>query len=60
MSTQELPVYEEVELKPLDRGERIMRSEKARARRKGLKTVREQKVLNEWARARRAKKKRND
>lgn len=59
MTTQELPVYDDVELKPLVRGERMIRSEAARQRRKGLKVVRENRVLNEWARARRARKKRS-
>lgn len=54
---QAIPVYEDVELKPTVRGERMLRSEAARTRRKELKTVREKRVINEWARARRAKKK---
>lgn len=58
MSTEEIQVHEEVELKPLARGNRMLRSEAARAKRKGLKFIREQRVLNEWARARREKKKR--
>ena len=57
MNTQEIPVYEDVEFKPASRGDRMLRSEAARERRRGLKHVRETRVLNEWARARRAKKK---
>jgi hypothetical protein len=54
---QAIPVYEDVEVKPVVRGERMLRSEAARTRRRELKTVRENRVINEWARARRAKKK---
>jgi len=57
MNTQEIPVYEDVEFKPASRGDRMLRSEAARERRRGLKRVRENRVLNEWARARRARKK---
>lgn len=59
MDTQELPVYDDVDFKPGVRGERMLRSEAARTRRKTLKIVRESRVLNEWAKARRAKKKKS-
>ena len=58
MDTQ-IPVYDDVDLKPTVRGERMLRSEAARGRRRSLKRVRENRVLNEWARARRAKKKKS-
>jgi len=57
MNTQEIPVYENVEFKPASRGHRMLRSEAARMRRRELKRVRENRVLNEWAKARRARKK---
>ena len=56
MTTRDIPVYEDVEFKPASRGHRMLRSEAARTRRRELKRVRENKVLNEWARARRARK----
>ena len=59
MTTQDIPVYDNVELKPAIRGNRMLRSEAARGRRRELKRVRENRVLNEWARARRAKKKKS-
>ena len=59
MDTQELPVYDDVDFKPVVRGERMLRSEAARTRRKALKAVRESRVLNQWAKARRAKKKKS-
>ena len=59
MNTQEIPVYEDVEFKPAVRGDRMLRSEAARSRRREKKLVRETRVLNEWARTRRAKKKKS-
>tara|TARA_B110000977_G_C10952025_1_gene445047 strand:- start:723 stop:929 length:207 start_codon:yes stop_codon:yes gene_type:complete len=41
--------------KDLTRSERMARSEAARTKRSGVKLVRETKVANEWAKARKAK-----
>lgn len=53
---QEQIAYEEIEHKDYTKAERMLRSEAARARRKETKNVRETKIMNEWARARRARK----
>lgn len=49
--------YEDVEFKDLKKADRMLRSEAARQRRKELKQVRETRTLNEWAKARRERKK---
>ena len=54
MQTQ--PALEEIETKSFKKAERMLRSESARQRRKQLKEVRETKILNEWAKQRRARK----
>lgn len=46
-----------IEIKDMKKADRMLRSEAARHRRKELKMVREMKVVNEWAKARRARKK---
>tara|TARA_B110000977_G_scaffold26529_1_gene33127 strand:- start:7905 stop:8072 length:168 start_codon:yes stop_codon:yes gene_type:complete len=48
---------EEVNLKPKARAERLARDKAARSRRKELKAVREKRLLNEFARMRRARQK---
>lgn len=48
--------YEDVEFKDLKKADRMLRSEAARQRRKELKQVRETRILNEWAKARRERK----
>lgn len=48
---------EEINLKPSVRAERIAKSDAARNRRKLLKVVREKRLLNEYARMRRVRKK---
>ena len=48
--------FEDVEFKDMSKADRMLRSEAARARRKQTKNVREMKVVNEWARIHRAKK----
>ena len=48
--------FEEIETKPRKRADRMLRSESARRRRKSLKTVKETRILNEWAKARRERK----
>lgn len=53
----ELPNYEEVDTKPILRGNRMLRSEAARMRRRKNKRVIETRIMNEWAKAHRAKKK---
>ena len=53
---EEVP-FEDIEFKDKAKAERMLRSEAARARRKEIKQVRETKVVNEWARIHRAKKK---
>lgn len=53
---QEQPAFEEIETKSYKRAERMLRSEAARQRRKELKEVRETRILNEWAKQRRARK----
>ena len=42
--------------KDLKKADRMLRNESARARRKELKQVREIKLMNEWAKSRRARK----
>jgi len=53
---QDTTAYEEIENKDRAKAERMLRSESARRRRKALKNVRETKILNEWARQRRIRK----
>jgi len=48
--------FDEIETKPRKRAERMLRSDSARRRRKALKVVKETRILNEWAKARRARK----
>lgn len=48
--------FEEIETKSYKKAERMLRSEAARQRRKELKEVKETKLLNEWAKQRRARK----
>lgn len=60
MSAAELHVNEfeeDIETKPMNRGERLVRSEAARLRRKARKNIVEKRVTNEWARIHRLKKK---
>lgn len=54
---QNTVAYDEIEFKPLNRSYRMGRSQAARMRRRELKQIRERRTLNEWARARRARKK---
>ena len=54
----EIETSEEIISKDNTRAIRIARSENARARRKRVKETREARTLNEWAKARRAKKSR--
>lgn len=53
---QENVAYEDVEFKDYKKSDRMLRSEAARQRRKETKQIREQKVINEWAKARRERK----
>jgi hypothetical protein len=53
---QENVAYEDVEFKDLKKADRMLRSESARQRRKEAKQIRETKVVNEWAKARRERK----
>ena len=53
---QENVSYEDVEFKDYKKSDRMLRSEAARARRKETKQIREQRVVNEWAKARRERK----
>lgn len=58
---QEQPTNEDIEdiavvNKDLKKADRMLRNESARARRKELKQVREIKLMNEWAKSRRARK----
>lgn len=53
---QEQTAFEEIETKSFKKAERMLRSEAARQRRKELKEVREARLLNEWAKARRQRK----
>lgn len=48
--------YEEVENKNYKRADRMLRSAAARARRKVTKQIKEMKLFNEWAHARRERK----
>ena len=48
--------YEDVEFKDVKKADRMLRSAAARARRKVTKQIREMKLFNEWARARRERK----
>jgi len=49
--------YEDIEFKDYKKASRMLRSKAARMRRKETKLVREARLLNEWARARRERKK---
>jgi hypothetical protein len=53
---QEHVTYEDIEFKDYKKANRMLRSESARQRRKEVKSVRETKIMNEWARSRRARK----
>jgi hypothetical protein len=53
---QEQNALEEIETKSFKKAERMLKSDSARQRRKQLKEVREIKLLNEWAKQRRARK----
>lgn len=53
----DIPVYEDVETKPVLRGNRMLRSESARMRRRKNKRVIETRIMNEWAKTHRAKRK---
>lgn len=53
---QEHVSYEEVEFKDYKKSDRMLRSESARTRRKETKQIREARLLNEWAKARRERK----
>lgn len=53
---QEQTAFDEIETKSFKKAERMLRSEAARQRRKHLKEVREARLLNEWAKARRQRK----
>jgi hypothetical protein len=53
---QEQIASDEIETKSFKKAERMLRSDSARQRRKQLKEVRETKLLNEWAKQRRARK----
>lgn len=50
-------VIEPILTKPDTRGKRMLRSERARSHRKLIKDVRETRILNEWAKNRRIRKK---
>lgn len=45
-----------LEIKLVKKADRMLRNESARARRKQLKHIREMKLINEWAKARRDRK----
>jgi hypothetical protein len=51
-----MTAYDEIETKDYAKAERMARSETARSRRKTTKQIREAKLLNDWARKRRARK----
>lgn len=53
---QEQVTYEEVEFKDYKKSDRMLRSEAARQRRRETKHIREMRVVNEWAKARRERK----
>lgn len=53
---QEQVSYEDIEFKDYKKADRMLRSESARQRRRETKQVREMKVINEWAKSRRARK----
>lgn len=48
--------YEEIEIKPRKRGDRMLQSETARRRRREAKNVVATRVENKWAKARRQRK----
>lgn len=48
--------FEDLAQKDIKRGQRLNKSEAARQRRKEMKTIREVRLLNEWAKARRERK----
>jgi len=52
----QIPVFDDIETKPIKRGERLLRSESARHRRRKTKQVIETRTLNEWAQLHRKKK----
>jgi len=54
---EDVTLEEQFELKDMRKAQRMLRSEAARARRRETKHVREMKILNEWAKARREKSK---
>lgn len=47
----------EIEIKPIRKGDRLLRSEAARSRRRKIKQVKEKLLMNEWAKQRRERKK---
>jgi hypothetical protein len=49
-------VFEEIVVKDLARADRMLRSESARRRRKTGKQIRETKIVNQWAKSRRQRK----
>ena len=53
---QENVSYEDIEFKDYKESDRMLRSEAARARRKETKQIREQRVMAQWAKARRERK----
>ncbi len=48
--------FEDIEFKNMNKAKRMLRSETARSRRRETKQVRETRLLNAWAKARRKKK----
>jgi hypothetical protein len=52
----DMTAYEEIETKDYAKAMRMARSQSARQRRKETKQIRETKVVNEWAKARRERK----
>lgn len=54
--SEEQVTYDDLSVKDMKKAERMLRSQAARTRRRELKQVREMKVVNEWARARRERK----
>lgn len=53
---QNLIAYDEIEFKDRKKADRMLRSESARRRRRVTKNVRETRIINQWAKARRARK----
>lgn len=59
MQDQEQVTHEDINInfnKGVTKADRMLRSDAARARRKELKQIREMKIVNEWAKARRERK----